>query len=130
MAIGDAVVVNATYTITQADIDSGAQLVNIARVVDSDSTTEPDPAPIPTEEPQTSGITISKGTVNALNGEQVILPDAQFNVGLFYDAELTQPAGDFAVLDFSGSSAASASFGGLLAGTYYVTEVDANDTLV
>ncbi len=126
MAPGDVVVVNATYTITQADIDSGAQLVNIARVEGSSSNAEPDPVPIPTEEPQTFSITISEGTVDALNGEPIALTGAQFYVALFSDAALTQRIGDVAIIQLDGLASGVATFNGLPGGTYYIAETSAD----
>ena len=65
MKPGATVVLKATYTVTQADIDSDAKLKNVA-LVKSDNGTEPDPQPeveIP-EEPQIPGVNIIKKVDN------------------------------------------------------------------
>ncbi len=105
-----------TLTVSQADEPSTEQ-------------TEPS-TEAPTEGADCS-ITVTKSTVNGLNGHLLGLRDAAFYVVIFADADLTQPVCDPLELSFSVDSAVSnITLEGLTPGTYYVAETDASGKVV
>ncbi len=92
MAPDAAVVVKAAYEVTQEDIDSNAELTNIA-LVEGDNGTNPDPEPeitIPTE-PKNGHVTITKTTTSTpANGEAYVLGETiTYSITAENDGNLT-----------------------------------------
>ncbi|MDD3176244.1 MAG: hypothetical protein PHS28_00875, partial [Atopobiaceae bacterium] len=84
LAAGQTKTITATYTVTQADVDAGTTVTNVATATSKGGTTDPsDPAPF-TPEAQNKAYTTAKTVTNKGTGE-----DGAFKAGETVDFDIT-----------------------------------------